>query len=230
MISDDTINIMKHNLMKMKYSLKALLMSFFLACMLLVSSCASILEPQEKEPTVITSLQVKLSQYKQSAFKQVEANFMTQKSKALVFRVLSDVDKTPQWLDRVENLQVLKVYNNHQYLLRTVIDSPWPFKNRELITCVDTYFNDSVTTIKIFSCSDRVPIDKQYVRVLQVESSWIISEISDSLVEINYKTWLDPSGNVPAFIFNSELNNSSKVSLKKLKIIIENALLTQYSY
>jgi hypothetical protein len=216
--------------MTIKYSFKALPVSFLLAFTLLVSSCASILPQQEKEPKAMASLQVELNQYKQSAFKEVEAKFFTRKSKDLVFRVLSNVDQTPQWLDRVDSLEILTVYNNHQYLLRTIIDSPWPFKSRELITCVNTYFDETVTTIKIFSCSDRVPVDDRYVRLSQVKSSWTIKEISTSLVEINYKTWLDPSGNVPAFIFNSELIDNAEISLKKLQIIIENSLLEQYSY
>lgn len=221
---------MKYNSVAIKYSVKALLVSFLLACVQLISSCANIAPQQQKEPKTINTLQVKLNQYKHSAFNQVEATFFSKKSKQLVFRVLSDVEQIPQWLDRVGSLEVLTVYNNNQYLLRSIIDSPWPFKNRELITCVNTYFNETVTTIQIFSCSDRVPVSEQYFRLLHVESSWTITEISDSLVEINYKTWLDPSGNVPAFIFNSALINNAKISLGKLKIIIENASLQQYSY
>lgn len=205
-------------------------MCFSLISTLLLSSCVSTLQQKPKQPSdAIASLQLKLKQYKQSDFKQVEATFFTRKSKALVFGVLSDIKQVAQWLDRVESLQVLTVYNNHQYLLRTVIDSPWPFKKRELITCLNTDFTASVTTINIFSCSDRVPVDKQYVRLSKMQSSWTIKTLSDSLVEINYKTWLDPSGNVPAFIFNSELIDNTKISLEKLQKIIENAKLEQYT-
>ena len=156
--------------------------------------------------------------------------FLTSKSKALVFRVLSDIKQTPQWLQRVDSLEVLTVYNNHQYLLRTIINSPWPFQNRELITCVDTFFEEKITTIKIVSCSDRAAIDDQYLRLKHLESSWEIRQVSDSLVEVNYKTWIDPAGAVPAFIFNSELINNTKVDFKKLQAIIENASLAQYAY
>ena len=218
--------------MNIKYNFRALPVSLLLGCSLLFSGCATILQQQEKEiePKSMASLQVKLSQYKESSFKQVEAKFFTNKSRDLVFRVLSSVEQTPLWLEQVDSVEVLNMYNNHQFLLRTIIDSPWPFKKRELITCVSTYFNDKVTSIKVVSCSDRVPLDEKFVRLSQVESSWTIRAISDSLVEISYKTWLDPSGNVPAFIFNSELIDSSKIGLKKLQTIIENASLEQYSY
>ncbi|MFT6908046.1 MAG: hypothetical protein ACJAS1_004734 [Oleiphilaceae bacterium] len=209
---------------------KTLQACFLLVSIQLLSSCVIVPQEQEQEPKSKANIQVELSQYKQSNFKQVEATFLTHQSKALVFRVLSNIDQTSQWLQRVDSLEVLAVYNNHQYLLRTIINSPWPFQNRELITCVNTFFEENITTIKIFSCSDRVPLNDLYVRLLHVESSWRIRKIADSLVEVNYKTWLDPAGIVPAFIFNSELIDSTEVDLKKLQTIIENASLDQYSY
>ena len=212
----------------MRYPFKILPTCLLLLSTLLLSSC--VITHQTQPPQANTNIQVKLNQYKQSDFKQVEATFLTHQSKALVFRVLSDIKKTSQWLQRVESLTVLSAYNNHQYLLRTVINSPWPFQDRELITCVDTFFEEKTTRITIFSCTDRVASDDTFLRLQHVQSSWTITELSDSLVEVSYKTWLDPGGVVPAFIFNSELIDSTKVDLKKLQQIIETSSLEQYSY
>lgn len=214
----------------MTYLYKSLQTFLLIISIALLASCVTVDLKKKQESKEQQRLHVQLNQYKQSDFKQVEALFFTQQSKELVFRVLSDIDKTSQWLQRLEGLEVLTVYNNHQYLLRTTINSPWPFQDRELITCVDTFFEENVTSIQISSCSDRVPINEQYVRLLNVESSWTITKISNSLVEVNYKTWIDPEGMVPAFIFNSELINASKNDLKKLQSIIDNASLDQYSY
>jgi len=214
----------------MKYHSKMLTICFLLASMLILSGCVAVKKQFENPQEVQKTIQVELSQYKQSNFKQVEVTFFTHRPKELVFRVLSNIDQTPQWFKRVKSLEVLEVYNNQQYLLRTIINIPWPFKDRELITCVDTTFEDVVTKIDISSCSDRIPEDDQYLRLPQVESSWTIKKVTDSLVEVNYKTWLDPKGNIPAFIFNSELIDSTKTDFKKLKQIIEKASLDQFSY
>lgn len=214
----------------MIYRLKIIRLCFFLLSTLLLSSCVAVPMQEEKQLKSKAAIQVELNQYEQSDFKQVEAKFFTHQPKELVFRVLSDVEQTTQWLERMNSVEVLGAYNNHQYLLRTIINSPWPFKNRELITCVNTFFEENMTTINIYSCSDRVPLNNLYVRVLEVESSWTIKKVSNSLVEINYKTWIDPSGYVPAFIFNGELIDSTETDLKKLQVIIDNASLEQYSY
>lgn len=214
----------------MKHHLKLLIVGFLFISTQLISGCKITSPEQKKEAQSTRDITLELSHYKQSNFKQVEATFFTHQSKELVFRVLSNIKQTPEWLERLESVTVLTAYNNHQYLLRTIINSPWPFKNRELITCVNTTFEEKMTIIDISSCSDRVPENDQYVRLSQVESSWRISKVTDSLVEIHYKAWMNPAGNVPAFIFNSELIDSTKADLQKLQAIIDNASMEQFSY
>lgn len=214
--------------------LKTLKTCFLFASITLLAGC--VIVHQEQAPQLKAqqkykaNFQVKLNQYQQSNFKQVEVTFFTQQSKERVFRVLSNIEQTSQWLQRLDSLEVLTVYNNHQYLLRTVINSPWPFKNRELISCVDTFFEQDNTTIKLYSCSERVESDDVNLRLSQLQSSWKITKISDSLVEVNYKAWLDPAGIVPAFIFNSELIEGTKADFTKLQTIINDASLEQYRY
>ncbi len=215
-----------------RIKIKNLYTSLLLVSVSLFMGCATI-SPAPKaviEPKSMTSLQVSLNAYPQSSFKQVQAKFFTRQSKELVFRVLSDVAKTPQWLSPVASVEMVTMYNNRQFLLRTVLDSPWPFKQREIVSCVNSTFAETRISIKIESCSDRLPLADKFVRLTQLKSSWNIRTISEYLVEINYKTWLDPSGNVPAFIFNNELIGTSTTALKKLQEIIKKAKLDDYDY
>lgn len=212
----------------MKYVIKLLFLYSFV--LLSLFACTAIQPENSIADKINASSKFTLNQFEQSKFKQIEATFSTHQSKSIVFRVLSDIKKTPKWLARLDSLEVLSVYNNHQYLLRTIINSPWPFKDRELITCVDTFFEETETKINIYSCSDRVPLDSLYVRISEVESSWVISKKSKSEVEVSYKTWIDPGGYVPAFIFNYELIASTKADFKKLQFIIDKAVLSDYAY
>ena len=212
----------------MKYVIKLLFLYSFV--LLSLFACTAIQPENSIADKINASSKFTLNQFEQSKFKQIEATFSTHQSKSIVFRVLSDIKKTPKWLARLDSLEMLSVYNNHQYLLRTIINSPWPFKDRELITCVDTFFEETETKINIYSCSDRVPLDSLYVRISEVESSWVISKKSKYEVEVSYKTWIDPGGNVPAFIFNYELIASTKADFKKLQLIIDKAVLSDYAY
>jgi len=183
-------------------------------------SCA-IFSPQNIQSIKENSLRVSLESQQGSAFKRVTATFTTTRSKDVVFRVVSDLAKTPQWIPEVSSITPLKIYNNNDFLLRTVLNSPWPFMPRELITCVHTIFKPERIIIDIKSCSDGFAIDGQYVRVEQLNSRWTITQVSSKEVEIQYQAWLDPQGYVPAFFFNNELKNSSTRSFQLLRKIIE---------
>jgi len=166
-------------------------------------------------------LRVLLHSRPNSDFKQVTARFTTKQSKETVFRVISDLAKTRLWIPEISSITPLKVYSNNHFILRTVLNSPWPFMQRELITCVATQFNPNTTIIEITSCSDRHPLDRQLVRVSQVQSRWTIKQVNQQDVEVNYQTWLDPQGLVPAFFFNNALKNSTTASFKRLQQLIE---------
>lgn len=198
--------------------------------MALLASCVASTANQKGFPHKSYVIDVVMNDFDSSDFKQVEANFISSKPKALVFRVLSAIDTTPLWLDRLNKIEVVDVYSNQSYLLRTVIDSPWPFKDRELISCVDTTFEKSVTTVKISSCSKRVTKSKDYVRIEKSESIWKLVDAKEGGTNISYKTWIDPEGFVPAFLFNRELKKYTQADLKRLSHLIEQSSLTKFSY
>jgi len=202
---------------------------FLLSAVSALSGCI-LMTSHSSQKSLRQAPKIALNDYLGSDFKQVKVNFFTTKSKELVFRVLSDIDATPNWLDRVSSLEVVDIYNNQQYLLRTIISMPWPFKDREVITCVNTDFQESFTSIDIFSCSERVAENKQFLRLPQVKSHWEIKQVSASLVEVNYQTWLNPEGNIPAFIFNNELMQSTQLDFMKLQTIIESSSLSDFAY
>jgi len=211
----------------MQYSFKPITL-LSLITFLLLFGCTHKVEKQEA--SLQSGVKVELKQYQQSRFKQVEASFLTSKSKELVFRVLSDIDKTSEWLKRVDSLEVLEIYNNQKYLLRTIIAMPWPFQDREVITCVNTAFAETMIAIEIHSCSDQVAESEEYLRLPKVISSWKIRTLSNNFVEVKYNTWLDPEGNIPALIFNNELINSTKIDFEELQTIIKSTNLEDFFY
>ena len=176
----------------------------------------------------VEQLLVQLYDYPNSDFKQVTARFTTPKSKELVIRVLSSLEHTSQWLEEVASIETLVMVSHSEFVLRTVLNSPWPFKQRELISCVTTNFEPQVTTINIESCSDRLALNEQFVRITDLKSRWVITATSKSSVVVNYQTWLDPAGAVPAFFFNLQLEKTTVKSLNRLQKVIEQASLDQY--
>ncbi|WP_435274541.1 START domain-containing protein [Psychrobium sp. nBUS_13] len=168
----------------------------------------------------IPTTKITLVDVKESDFHQISAIFQVKSDKTTAFKVISNLSKTKEWLPEVASIQTVEVYDFNNFLLRTVLDSPWPFKQRETITCVSTTFDEKTTRIDIKSCPQRYPANESYVRVEQLKSSWRIRQLANDTVEIDYQVWLDPKGYVPAYFFNQQLLTRTKNSLNKLQIII----------
>ena len=65
-----------------------------------------------------------------------------------------------------------------------------------------------------------IPVNESYVRVEHLKSSWRIKQLTNDIVEIDYQTWLNPAGNVPAYFFNQALFKQTKKSISKLQTLI----------
>ncbi|MEM5528806.1 hypothetical protein WN093_08275 [Gammaproteobacteria bacterium AS21] len=172
-------------------------------------------------PTIQQPIQIVVKAYPNSDYKQVNASFYTNKSKTQAFKVISNLALTKQWFDRLDKIETLAIRTNNDFVIRSIITSPWPFKDRELISCVHTQFKEDIITIDISNCSFEQPINQRLVRVEHAQSNWKIQQLDNNLVKINYQAWIDPAGNVPSKFFNLSLVHSTRQSMQALQQILQ---------
>jgi hypothetical protein len=170
---------------------------------------------------ILQPIQITAKAYPNSDFKQVNASFYTKRSKIQTFKVISNLALTNQWFDRLDKIETLAIRTNNDFVIRSIISSPWPFKDRELISCIHTQFKEKVVTIDVSNCSLQQPINQRFVRVEHAQSNWQIQQLDNNLVKINYQAWVDPAGNVPATFFNLSLVNSTRQSMQALQQILQ---------
>ncbi|MBN3563588.1 START domain-containing protein [Aliamphritea spongicola] len=199
-----------------------------------VTGCSSI----SKQPaahsiddgSIIVSLHdYPLTKHENSAFKQVKAQMITGKPTALVFRVISDLPLTPTWFSHLRSIETLEIYSPRSFLTRATLDSPWPFTDRDIISCVTTQFEPERIIIKLKDCHAEHPQQDSTLRVTASDSRWIITGKGDK-TRIEYEAWTDPGGNVPAFIYNALLTETTLETLSKLKQLLKTKSLADYSY
>jgi len=205
-------------------------LNFIILVCALISACSPLKTIPETPYHQSTAINLALSAHSNSAFQQVEANFTTARPLQLVYLVISNLKLTPSWFDGLSSIEVLEQINNNQFLLRSIMNSPWPFKQRELITCVTTKFSQQLISINIESCSDKHPMSASFVRVKHAYAHWEIQQVNNKEVNVNYTAWLNPQGNVPANFFNSKLSSSSRKSLQKLQHLIHSARHEDFVY
>jgi hypothetical protein len=89
-----------------------------------------------------------------------------------------------------------------QYYL--VYGLPWPFANRDF-AAETRITKDSVTaeqTMISISMADRVPVKPDMVRINKYLQKWILQPLGDQQVHVILEGFVDPGGNVPAWIYN----------------------------
>ncbi|NQZ33629.1 MAG: hypothetical protein HRU06_20360 [Oceanospirillaceae bacterium] len=204
---------------------------YLLIICLFLSGCSSLTKRTPsgiKDPS--DKLVISFAKHLDSPYQEVRAQFTSTQPKQLVYRVISDLALTTQWFQDLQSIETVAFETNNNYVLRSIINSPWPFKDREIITCVTTHFSSAMLSVDIKACPNKTAIDNQFVRVKQAQSQWQIKQLDNALVEVRYTAWINPEGSVPAFIFNQKLATSSQISLIKLQRLIANAKAEDYLY
>lgn len=203
------------------------------ATVLFLSACSSLQQSSEELPNQQISdseeISVSLHEYPDSDFHQVKASFTTDQPAELVFRVLSDLAETPIWFEYLQTLDTLEIYTPRSYLTRATLSSPWPFQNRDIINCVNTEFTPQEINIRLTDCHARYPEQEGYHRVKQSASRWLINKAEQGSI-VHYTAWVEPGGTVPAFVYNALLPETTRKSMTKLRHIISEKQLSDYSY
>lgn len=193
--------------------------SFLTGIMLLISCLALTQENWEltKENDNIKVYFKKITDQKFDV--RIEANFASPKEKIL--NIIDDHRSYPNWVYRC-TLAEEKEIEGKTYL-RTITDTPWPFKDRDAIsyTSINKEINKNTTLIHSISKPDVIPPYEDYVRVKYSEVNWIITSIEKNTTHIQYTLSLEIQQEAPDFIIKLISTNAPFESFKNLEAILK---------
>jgi hypothetical protein len=137
-------------------------------------------------------------------------------SKFRMVKLLFEADTTPEKL--AEMLRDIAGYNNWQYktinagILQNISDteliyyaefvSPWPFDNRDVIVHMRIERDSSGMKITYKGMPDFIPEKKGITRVASSASSLDVVTTGTGRISVEFRSNVDPGGNLPAFLMN----------------------------
>lgn len=134
--------------------------------------------------------------------------------KALLF----DTEKANQWLTNVRSVKVLDAPSEHEHLIYTQFNVPWPIKNRDMVTYSRTFrVSKTQLQIAIQAAPNVYPKQKNYVRIDDVFASWVINQLSENSMSIEYQAIADPAGKIPRWLSNSVTTSNAYRTFEKMK-------------
>ena len=142
------------------------------------------------------------------------------KIKSDISRLLAlqeDVAQSCTWIYSCQSQRLLESDGGHGWVY-TRFDMPWPVKARDSILEVTTQkAADGSVTRLLKAAPERLPEDKDFVRVRRVDGLWSLRPLANGEVEVIYEVHTEPGGSVPSWLANSFVVDAPLQTLKALR-------------
>jgi hypothetical protein len=134
-----------------------------------------------------------------------------------------DVSAFPQWIYKLKSAKVTKQVSQNQAEVYTIIDMPWPTKDRDLIVTNKISQNPKTkeVTLEDVAIPKAIPEQEDIVRIKDFYTKWVLKPSSDG-IHASYFFHSDPGGDMPDFLTNLFINEGPVQSIKSLKKLIKN--------
>lgn len=123
----------------------------------------------------------------------------------VVGSVLRDIHAYPQWMDRCKASVILKAVDRQTTLFYSIVDTPPPFKDRDMVLSNKSVFNTEQGTAEfIFQLCDQeiVPPQKDYFRVTELSGKYFLESVAADKTRVTFSYRGNPGGNIPITIAN----------------------------
>ena len=144
-----------------------------------------------------------------SPIKEVRIVDTVQSSLAGITALMFDTKNYPNWIYHCAAARTLKVISPNEEYKYELIDVPWPFSNRDIVTDFKA-IQDSVTKVVTLT-SEAMPnylsdVDG-VVRMSHFHSIYKLTPLGHGKVRVEYELSVDPTGKIPAWLINANIVN-----------------------
>jgi hypothetical protein len=136
-----------------------------------------------------------------------------------VLSVLEDVDRAAEWTAHCQDMHKLPGSTSEKLLVYARMDAPWPVRDRDVITKVETgYASSTELVVKIASItSPQHPVVDGVVRIPRLIASYSFRVLSPRSTQVAYQLDLDPGGTLPDWLKTLAAKDLAHQTLSRLR-------------
>ncbi len=136
--------------------------------------------------------------------------------------VITDVDNYPHWMHHLESSSELDSIDPNTKYLYCESWAPWPFHNRDMpsLLSIDHLHADTVR-ITIAGQPDYMPVNHKIVRMKSAEARWLLYQLDDNTVFVQYEIYGDPGSRLPRWVLHLFIDQVAYKVLKSLRNYME---------
>lgn len=138
--------------------------------------------------------------------------------------VLQDVLAYPTWMEDCKHTQFIEKFDDRNFIVYQVQDTPWPVKNRDIVVRVTTTINweaGSFTVIVKAIEDARIPPQEHLVRITELTGKWEVEYLDREHTKVTYSLNTDPAGSLPVSLISKNLQNAPYITLQGLQRIVK---------
>lgn len=160
------------------------------------------------------------NQHNNTAYKEILAITSVKASPSALLNLLNDIERAPQWIDSCISVVLLSGKDDKYKLVLSTFSAPWPLNNREMLTKSLTTIQDQQIIIDIMDAGQTLPLQKNTVRMTEIQGQWTIKILEEGVIEIRYQGSGNPAGNIPMWLANKVLIDSTFNTFTKLSRLV----------
>ncbi|NTU68539.1 MAG: START domain-containing protein [Chlorobiaceae bacterium] len=127
-----------------------------------------------------------------------------------------------RWVHQLAEMQVLDQNDDLEYVVRQVINTPWPMPKREMIVRTGLQVSEAgAVALTMTGVPDYLPKRLDMHRVRETRGVWVFMPIGDGRVHITFVMHMNPGSDVPPAISNAALFEVPFYSLQKMRALAQ---------
>lgn len=118
--------------------------------------------------------------------------------------LVGDAKNTDWWDKNISSIKVLNFERNKYIQYYIIYSVAWPLTNRDLAlqASISTDPVTSVRTVIAKPLLNVVPEKEDLVRIKKYWQKWTVQPLANGYVHVTLEGFIDPTGNVPSWLFN----------------------------
>lgn len=160
---------------------------------------------------------------KDAGIKKIKIETSVNYSAANVLEVLKDKEKYTNWVYKCSEAKLLKKVNENEYYHYQMTSAPWPIQDRDMIVHLKIAENKSTGeyTLTGMGVPDYLPERSGRVRIKHYQTLWKITPITQNSCQVIYEMRVDPSGAIPAWLYNLGSTEGPLITAQNLRKEVE---------
>ena len=156
-------------------------------------------------------------QLETSRFNEFKAETKTHGSIEKFKEIITDIKNYPDWVPDCKSANIVESPNENNIIYHLKLKVPFPFANRDITQQIILNETEDKLEVEIINRPNKVEEDKNYVRMPVGYGKWVIHQVSEDEIDIQFQYMADPGGNIPAWLVNTFVVKNPHLSMKNIR-------------